>query len=97
MTATGYTDGQAQAMLGQARAIKAEIDQHGQDVVQNFAALTTEGMQGGAADAANQTAQEIQRISQQAEQVISALEQQVHGFGDNMRATDARGQANILG
>lgn len=90
MSVTGFQHGAHEAMLGQARAIRDQIEQKGHEVVQNFGELTGGDLQGAAADATQGFGQEVQRATNAANQAVMQLEQQTTNFGQNMGNTDAQ-------
>lgn len=90
MTATGFNAGMHASLVGQMENLCQTIRESGEATVKNFAALTSEGLQGNAAEATRGLGSEIQAATMEADQTLNMFRQRTTQFGDNMTAHDAR-------
>ena len=95
--ATGFEAGAHQDLLAQARSIRNQMQEAGEDVLSNFNALTGDGLQGNAADATQQLGEKFNRTMQSVDEAIQTIEGHTTEFGDNMTSTDSNFANQIMG
>ena len=97
MSATGFNAGQHAATIAQADALRNQMTEAGREVIPNFGALTTEGLQGNAAGATQNLGSHVQTATLAADNAVNQLKLKTSEFGQNFGAHDARTSAAIGG
>ena len=97
MSATGFNHSQFAELAAAADQQAASIRRDGEAVLSTNARVTTDGLQGNAADSTRVLGEEVNRTSATADQTVQQLKQRSAQFGENMTGSDNRFASAIMG
>lgn len=97
MSTTAFDHTQADQLISSISATRENVTEQANVTRQTIAQLTTEGLQGAAAESSDALSAEVQTTLNNVDQILTRYQEEVAAFGENMSGHDASFAGRIGG